>query len=230
MVRNVIGSVLALLGATAAVLSPFLAWNDGRLGRHYRIADLFGGITAGQAALWTSVLLPLAFAALLTLVGVALRSRLLVTLAGVIVLGFTVLWMVRLSQVSDGLTFEGANDSGLGWGVVLALAGGVLLLLGAAVMGRRPGRLRRRSREAEAYAGGPYDGHDGGRYAAPYGERDDGRHGERDDPYREDPYRDEQYGDPYGRPPDDPYGRPPGDHGQGPPGPPGPGQAPPHRS
>lgn len=218
MVRNVIGSVLALAGAIAAVWSPFHAWHDGRLGRHYRIADLFGGITAGRAELWTSVLLPLAFAALLTLLGLALRSRLVVALAGVIVLGFTVLWMVRQSQVSAGLTFDGADGSGLGWGVALALAGGVLLLLGAAVMSGRPRRPRRRSREAEAYAGGPYDDHEGGRYGAPHGGRD------------------EYDGDPYGRPPDDPYGRPGdygdhGDHGpQGPPGPPpGPGQGPPSR-
>ncbi len=44
MIRNVLGAVLALAGAAAAVLSPFRDWYDGRLGRHYRLGgDLFTG-------------------------------------------------------------------------------------------------------------------------------------------------------------------------------------------
>lgn len=95
MIRNVLGSVLALAGAAAAVLSPFRDWYDGRLGRHYRIAELFTGITAARPGPLDSVLLAFLFAALLTVAGVVLRSRLLVAAAGVVVLGFTVLWMVR---------------------------------------------------------------------------------------------------------------------------------------
>ncbi|MFG2428914.1 hypothetical protein [Streptomyces sp. NPDC048590] len=144
MIRNVLGAVVALVGAAAAVQSPFRRWYDTRLGRDYRIQDLFDGITGVSSSVMASILLPFLFAALLTLVGVVLRSRTAVALAGLVVLGFTVLWMVRLGQAESGLTLDG-DGSGLGWGVAQALAGGVLILLGALLMsGRRraarPGR------------------------------------------------------------------------------------------
>ncbi|MFE5793799.1 hypothetical protein ACFQ8C_14660 [Streptomyces sp. NPDC056503] len=137
MIRNIVGSVLALAGATAAVWSPFRAWYDGRHGRDYPIGDLFTGIGDGGADLIGSLLLPFAVAALVTLIGVVLRSRLLVAVAGVIVLGFTILWMVRVGQAEGGLVISG-DGRGLGDGVANAFGGGVLLLLGALVMSGRP--------------------------------------------------------------------------------------------
>ncbi|MFB7029494.1 MULTISPECIES: hypothetical protein [unclassified Streptomyces] len=151
MIRNVAGAVLALAGATAAVLSPFRAWYDGRHGRDYAIDELFTGITDAKAGLWWSLLLPFAFAALLTLVGLVLRSRLLVALAGLVVLGFTVFWMVRVGQYEGSLTVDGAG-TGLGDGVANALGGGVLLLLGALVMsGRKRRKDRKGPEEPSAY-------------------------------------------------------------------------------
>ncbi|WP_051779826.1 hypothetical protein [Streptomyces sp. NRRL S-241] len=41
MIRNALGSLLGLIGAAAAVRSPFRAWYDGRLGRDYRAQELF---------------------------------------------------------------------------------------------------------------------------------------------------------------------------------------------
>lgn len=143
MIRNVLGSVLALLGAAAAVQSPFRRWYDSRLGRDYRIQDLFDGIGATSSSVMGSILLPFLFAALVALVGVVFRSRWVVAVAGLIVLGFTVLWMVRQGQAAGSLTVDG-EGSGLGVGVAQAAAGGVLLLLGALVMpGRRAARARR---------------------------------------------------------------------------------------
>ncbi|MFF3258764.1 hypothetical protein ACFYWO_06245 [Streptomyces sp. NPDC002932] len=136
MIRSVLGSIVALAGAAAAVLSPFRDWYDGRLGRHYRIDDLFTGITAAHPGLFGSILLPFAFAAVVTVLGVVLRSRLLVALAGVVVLGFTVLWMVRQGRAAGELTVTG-DGSGLQQGVAIAAGGGVLLLLGAALMPER---------------------------------------------------------------------------------------------
>ncbi|MER5309840.1 hypothetical protein ABT034_18885 [Streptomyces sp. NPDC002773] len=136
MIRNIVGSVLALAGATAAVWSPFRAWYDGRHGRDYALGDLFTGITGDKADVLGSILLPFLLAALLTLVGVVLRSRLLVALAGVVVLGFTILWMVRVGQAEGSLTV-GGDGTGLGDGVGFASGGGVLLLLGALVMSGR---------------------------------------------------------------------------------------------
>ncbi|MFD7661882.1 hypothetical protein [Streptomyces sp. NPDC059788] len=145
MVRNVLGSVLALIGAAAAVWSPFRAWYDGRHGREIRIEDLFRGITGEKAELFGSVLLPMVFAALVTLVGVVLRSRLLVAVAGLVVLGFTILWMVRQGQAAGSLTVGENPDQGLGLGVACALGGGAVLWLAALVMsGRRGVRARRR--------------------------------------------------------------------------------------
>ncbi|MFD7963046.1 hypothetical protein ACFV5J_19810 [Streptomyces zaomyceticus] len=157
MIRNVAGSVLALAGATAAVWSPFRAWYDGRHGRDYAIDELFTGITEAKAEVIGSILAPFLFAALLTLLGVLLRSRLLVALAGVVVLGFTVLWMVRVGQAEGGLTV-GGDGAGLGDGVANALGGGILLLIGALVMSgrsRAPHRVDRPPRHTRPTLDGP---------------------------------------------------------------------------
>ncbi|MFG2224134.1 hypothetical protein [Streptomyces sp. NPDC048644] len=191
VVRNVIGSLIALVGATAAVWSPFRPWYDGRHGRDVRIEDLFGGLTTASAPLPASLLLPMAFAALLTLIGVALRARAVVAAAAVVVCGFTILWMIRQGQAAGSLT---AGHNGLGTGVAYALGGGALLLIGALVMRGRPPRYRgdaprhgrgrhRGGRHADGYEAGRYDQ---GRYG-------DGRQGMRE-PYPPEPW------DP-GRPP-----------------------------
>lgn len=153
MIRNVLGAVLALAGAAAAVLSPFRDWYDGRLGRHYRLGDLFTGTGATgtqSGGLFGSLWLPFLCAAVVTVLGVVLRSRTLVAFAGVVVLGFTVLWMVRVFQVTDSLAVAG-DGSGLDVGVALAAGGGALMLLGSATMS---GRHRLRGREPEYGAPG----------------------------------------------------------------------------
>ncbi|WP_327176289.1 hypothetical protein OG599_13955 [Streptomyces sp. NBC_01335] len=154
MIRNVLGSVVALAGAAAVVLSPFRDWYDGRPGHDYRVRDLFEGITTTSSAVMVSLFLPFLVVAVLAVAGVVLRSRLVVALAGVVALGFTVLWMVRQGQATGSLTVD-PDGSGLQWGVVLALGGGLLLLIGSLVMS---GRRRRRGRGPDAGAGTPdYD-------------------------------------------------------------------------
>ncbi|MFE7119590.1 hypothetical protein ACFU99_29650 [Streptomyces sp. NPDC057654] len=148
MVRNALGSVVALIGAAAAVWSPFRAWYDGRHGRDYRVQDLFNGISGTHAELMGSIFLPMVFVGVLTLVGLLLRSRLLITLAGVVTLGFTVLWMVRQGQQAGDLTVN-TDGNGLNMGVAIALGGGVLLLLAAVLMSGRRGTHRRRRRASE---------------------------------------------------------------------------------
>ncbi|MER5276075.1 hypothetical protein ABT025_09990 [Streptomyces sp. NPDC002809] len=149
MIRNVLGSIVALLGAAAAVLSPFRDWYDGRLGRYYGVDDLFTGVTGAHPAVLGSILLPFLFAAVLAVVGVVLRFRPMVALAGVLVLGFTVLWMVRQGQAEGSLTVAG-DGSGLQQGVAGAAGGGVLLLLGAALMSGRGARRDRLEKPYEA--------------------------------------------------------------------------------
>ncbi|MBT2380739.1 hypothetical protein [Streptomyces sp. ISL-111] len=157
MIRNILGSLVALAGAASAVLSPFRDWYDGRAGRDYRVRDLFEGITATESGVLVSILLPFLFAALLVIAGVVLRSRLAVALAGLVVLGFTILWMVRQGQAAGSLTV-GGDGAGLQVGVVNALAGGVLMLIGALLMRGRGRRAARREREpVEPYAAPPAD-------------------------------------------------------------------------
>lgn len=136
MIRGVLGWLLALAGAAAAVWSPFRAWYGGRHGSDIRLDDLFTstGATAHDAALFGSLFLPMLFAALLTVLGLLLRSRVAVAAAGVIVLGFTALWMVRQAQATGSLT---AGGDGLDVGVASAVGGGVLLLVAAWLL---PGR------------------------------------------------------------------------------------------
>ncbi|WP_078888775.1 hypothetical protein [Streptomyces sclerotialus] len=199
MIRNVIGSLIALIGAAAAVWSPFRPWYDGRHGEDFRVADLFSGTLGTGADVMRSLLLPMLVAALVTLIGVVLRSRLLVTLAGLVVLGFTVLWMVRQGQAAGSLT-AGNGGRGLGVGVAAALGGGILLLLGALMMSGRRGvraRKRRRAQERE-YEAAPYGGEPDG----PYAYEGDGRYAyEGDAPY---PYEGAPQGGPYA------YGEQPG--------------------
>ncbi|MFE2309846.1 hypothetical protein [Streptomyces sp. NPDC059411] len=155
MIRNALGSLMGLVGATVAVWSPFRAWYDGRHGRDYRVQELFtaAGITDAKADLLGSLLLPFAFAALLTIGAVLLRSRLLMALAGIVVLGFAVLWMVRQGQAAGRLSV-GGDGLGLGDGLASAFGAGALILLAAVVMSGRPRRRDRdRDRDRDLVAG-----------------------------------------------------------------------------
>ncbi|MET9297357.1 hypothetical protein [Streptomyces sp. NPDC003077] len=171
MVRNVLGSLFALIGAAAAVWSCFRPWYDDRHGEDIRVRDLFGGITATNSGLYESLLLPMAFAALVAVVGVALHARALVALAGVVALGFTVLWMVRQGQAAGSLSVGSAADRGLGIGSAMALGGGVVMLLGAALMsGRGAGRARDDGRPRGPGDVGPYGATTGRSYEGHTGE------------------------------------------------------------
>ncbi|WP_327735953.1 hypothetical protein OG749_21270 [Streptomyces nojiriensis] len=146
MFRNVLGSLMGLVGAAAAVWSPFRAWYDGRHGRDYGVQELFtsAGITGHTPTLLASILLPYLFAAALALCAVLLRSRLLMALSGVVVLGFTILWTVRQGQAAGSLTVGGDGAGhGLGDGLANAFGAGALILLGALVMRGRPTRPTR---------------------------------------------------------------------------------------
>ncbi|MFJ4969156.1 hypothetical protein [Streptomyces sp. NPDC088755] len=159
MIRNILGSLVALAGAASAVLSPFRDWYGGRLGRDYRVRDLFEGITGTGSGVLVSILLPFLVAAVLVIAGVVLRSRLVVAFAGVVVLGFTILWMVRQGQAAGSLVV-GGDGAGMRVGVANALAGGVLTVIGALLMkgrGRAAARARRERRVVEPYAAPPAD-------------------------------------------------------------------------
>lgn len=167
MIRGILGWLLALTGAAAAVWSPFRAWYGGRHGSGIRVDDLFTdvGVSPRGAALFGSLFLPMLFAALLAVLGLLLRSRAAVAAAGVIVLGFTVLWMVRQAQFSGSLT---AGGDGLDTGVAAAVGGGLLLLLAAWLL---PGRGKPRFGEPVVPPEPGADGATGERADGPADER-----------------------------------------------------------
>ncbi|MDT0343167.1 hypothetical protein [Streptomyces litchfieldiae] len=136
MWRNALGSVLAAIAAAAAIASVFFDWYGSRDGRHFKWTELFtgDGITADNANLITGMFLPMLVVAALAVAAILLRSRLLMLLAGILTLGFTILWMVRQYQVADNLTI---GQGGLKWPVAAALAAGTLLLITAAGMAGR---------------------------------------------------------------------------------------------
>jgi hypothetical protein len=143
--RNLIGSLLALIAAAAAVYSTFVPWFNSRNGNDFRLEDLlWNGITTTSSGLWVSLFLPMLAAAILTLVGVVLRMRTLVMFAGLIVAGFTVLWLVR-----EGLalgTLSVGETGVINRGVAFALGSSLLLFLSAGLMaGRRKRRAHGRA-------------------------------------------------------------------------------------
>ncbi|MEO3750591.1 hypothetical protein [Streptomyces sp. B6B3] len=179
MVRNALGIVLAVLAAACAVVSPFLDWYGNRDGRAFRMTDLFtsDGISGDNANLVTGLFVPMLVAAVLLLAGCVLRWGWLMAVAGLIVLGFTILWAVRQYQVSDSLA---VSRDGLGEGVGLALVSGVLALVaGAATYGRGSGRHRRGRPADEAR---PHEERGGEVVEGPwgYGQEPDRPHGGRD--------------------------------------------------
>jgi hypothetical protein len=139
--RNALGSLFALIGAAAALVSPWQPWYNARHGSAYKFYEVFGsGITPAGSGIMDSVFLVFLVTAIITVVGVVLRSRTLVLVAGVIALGFTILWMVRQGQAAGELTVTGANNRGLGSGVAWAFGGALLMIIGALMMTSRPKR------------------------------------------------------------------------------------------
>jgi hypothetical protein len=134
-VRNIIGSVLALIGAAATLVSPWQSWYNNRHGSTYKFYEVFGtGITVSRSGIMDSVFLIFLVMAILTVVGVLLRSRALVLAAGVVSFGFTILWMVRQGQAAGELAITGSNNHGLGSGLAWAFGGGLLMIIGSLVM------------------------------------------------------------------------------------------------
>ena len=151
--RNVLGGLLALIGAAATLFSPWRAWYNNRHGSTYKFWEVFGsGITPSGSGIMDSVFLVFLVMAVLAVAGVLLRSRALVGSAGVVALGFTILWMVRQGQAAGELTITGTNNRGLGTGVAYAFGGGLLMIIGSLMMAGRPTRTVAAERPASKTA------------------------------------------------------------------------------
>lgn len=125
--RRLIGLVLVVAAAVAAVCSAFLGWYGGRDGTHIRVQDLFDQISPQNADSLSSVLIPLAVSAVLVLAGIIVWWRWLWALAGLVAIATVVLWATRQAQTVSGL-----HAAAMGNGPLLAAyAGGVMILASA---------------------------------------------------------------------------------------------------
>jgi hypothetical protein len=126
--RRLIGLVLVVAAAVAAVWSAFLTWYGARDGTDIRIQDLFNGLTFQKANTFGSLLIPLAISAVLVLAGIVVWWRWLWGLGGLVAIATAILWGVRQAQTGDGL------HSGLmGNGPATAACAGAAMLLAAVI-------------------------------------------------------------------------------------------------
>ncbi|MBL1067477.1 hypothetical protein [Streptomyces sp. 7-21] len=183
-----LGAILAIATAVTALASPFLDWYGDRNGRDYKWWQLFtgDGITGESANLFTGLFLPMLAAAIIAIIAIPLRSATLMGLAGVLILGFTILWMIRQYQDNDALTI---GENGLGEGVGLGLVSGVLgLLAAAATFGRTKARHRRDTVERTAGPAPPRERYEGRREGSQEGDVVEGPWG------TEEPHRKRRFG------------------------------------
>ncbi|WP_051451810.1 hypothetical protein [Actinospica robiniae] len=146
LTRWMIGALLAVAGAIIAIWSVFLNWYGNRDGSDIRIWDLFNHATTTNSDTATSLLLPMAIAAVLVLAGVVVGWRWLWALAGLVVITTVYLWGLRQAQTVPGL-----HATLVGAGVPLAFSGGALMLVGSALAARRR-RKRTPAAERREYA------------------------------------------------------------------------------
>jgi hypothetical protein len=128
--RRLIGTVLGLIAAVAAVWSAFITWYGSREGSNIRIQDLFttNGITLDSASTMNSIFLPLAFAALLCVIYAAVGWRSPLVLGGLVSIATALLWATSQAQ-----TVAGLHADLVGPGPMLAAGAGALMLIAAAV-------------------------------------------------------------------------------------------------
>lgn len=142
MTRWMTGALLAVAGATIAVVSVFLQWYGGRDGGDIRLHDLFNTMTPQSSNTLTSILIPMAVAAVLVLAGLIVGWRWLWALAGLVAITTVYLWGLRQAQTPTGL-----HATLVGAGVPLAFSGGALMLVGSVAAARRRRRVPTAERE-----------------------------------------------------------------------------------
>jgi hypothetical protein len=136
-----IGALIGAVGALGVAASAYLDWFAGRMPTEIPLERLFSTDVSGSASsYWTSMAAPLALVGVIGVMGGLLRSRLIISLAGLLGLATLVSWV--LMQAID-LSPEDlrATDYEIGLWVCVAslavLAGGVLLM-GGSSRGERP--------------------------------------------------------------------------------------------
>jgi len=140
--RRLIGLVLVVAAAVAAVWSAFVTWYAGRNGRDIRVHDLFNGLTPQKADSLGSLLIPMAVSAVLVLAGIVVWWRWLWALGGLVALATAILWGIRQAQTVDGL-----HASLMGNGPATAACAGAAMLLAAVLASGRGKKTRQEPAE-----------------------------------------------------------------------------------
>ncbi|HEX6328292.1 MAG TPA: hypothetical protein VFZ72_17125 [Jiangellaceae bacterium] len=131
--RRVAGAFLALLGAVGVTASAYLNWFGDRTPEAVPLDRLFqSGVTEQASSYWTSVALPLALVTVVAVVGVILRSRIVLVVAWLIGAATLVLFVVQQANDTAGFAIGDLQT-----GVWVALAGLLVMLLGVLSMGGR---------------------------------------------------------------------------------------------
>jgi len=133
--RRLIGLVLVVAAAAAAVWSAFLDWYGSRDGADIRIQDLFNQITLQKANTFGSLLIPMAISAVLVLAGIVVWWRWLWALGGLVAIATAILWGVRQAQDVTGL-----HSNLMGNGPAMAACAGAAMLLAAVIATARGGK------------------------------------------------------------------------------------------
>lgn len=136
--RRLLGLILVIAAAVAAVWSAFAPWYGGRKGTNIRLLDLFDhGLTFENAATMTSLLLPMLVSAVLVLAGILVWWRWLWTLAGAVAIATVVLWGARQAQTPSGL-----HSALVGSGPIIAACAGTAMIFAASIATVRDARTR----------------------------------------------------------------------------------------
>jgi hypothetical protein len=121
------------LGALGVTASAYLDWLDDVMPTEMPLERLFQTEISGTASsYWTSVAAPLALVGVVGVIGALMRSRLVLTVAGLIGVATLALWIVM--QALD-LSPEDLEPSDYQSGVWVCVAGLVVLFIGVLSMG-----------------------------------------------------------------------------------------------
>jgi hypothetical protein len=145
--RRVAGAIVAAIGALAVAASAYLDWYEDETPRDMPLERLFQTeVSGGADNYWTSVAAPLAVVGVVGVIGLLLRSRLVLSVAGLIGLATLTLWIIMTAIDVSPDDLEAADYQA---GVWICAAGLVIMLIGIVGMGRRYRELS--PDEAEAF-------------------------------------------------------------------------------
>lgn len=135
---------MGALGALGVTASAYLDWLDDVMPTEMPLERLFQTEVSGTASsYWTSVAAPLALVGVIGVLGALMRSRLVLTVAGLIGIATLGLWIVM--QALD-MSPEDLEPSDYQSGVWVCVAGLVVLFIGVLSMG---GRVREEDLDRE---------------------------------------------------------------------------------